>query len=76
MAGQSFNDAVLYPNDLALLQRVFDKCCADGGFTHTSTAAEVEAMAMLHLFQNGVTDEAALLAKMQQRRSDPDRRVE
>lgn len=69
MAGPAFSSAALYPNDLAMLQRVFDKYCADGGLAPSSAAAEVEAMALLYLFQNGLTDEAALLAKMQQRES-------
>jgi hypothetical protein len=65
-----FQQCVLYPNDLAMLQRVFDELSADGGHDVASLDAEMIAAALLGLFQDGVTEEAALLAKIRSRRRD------
>lgn len=66
MVNPHFQQCVLYPCDLAMLQRVFDEIRADG--CHDAAVdVEMLAAALLGLFQNGVTDEAALLAKMRSR---------
>jgi hypothetical protein len=62
-----FQQCVLYPNDLAMLQRVFDEIRADGGHDVASPDAEMLAAALIGLFQNGVAGEAALLAAMRSR---------
>lgn len=58
---------VLYPCDLAMLQRVLDQVRADGGHDAASPEAEILAAALLGLFQNGLANEAALLAEMRSR---------
>ncbi|ESX64404.1 hypothetical protein X759_30890 [Mesorhizobium sp. LSHC420B00] len=62
--------SAFYPNDLALLQRVFDEICADGNHDASSGDAEIIASTLLQLFQDGMTDEAALLAEMRSRQRD------
>ena len=67
MVNPHFQQCVLYPCDLAMLQRVFNQVCADGGHDAASPEAEILAAALLGLFQNGMTNEAALLAEMRSR---------
>ena len=59
-----------YPNDLAMLQRVFDEVCADGNHAGDGVDAEIIASTLLSLFQCGTTDEATLLTKMRSRQPD------
>ncbi|UVK49703.1 hypothetical protein DBIPINDM_007722 (plasmid) [Mesorhizobium sp. AR02] len=54
----------LYPANLALLQRVFDQVCCERAYAAQSLDAEIAATTLLHLFQHGMTNEAALLAEM------------
>lgn len=75
MIKRFLRSSAVYPNDLVMLQRVFDRCCTDGGLTQLSMAAEFEAATLLNLFQNGVTDEDALLVEMHRRQSDNARRA-
>lgn len=58
-------NGTLYPTDLALLQRVFDQVCCECAHEAQSLDAEIAATTLLHLFQHGMTNEAALLAEMQ-----------
>ena len=64
------DNSVLYPDDLAMLQRVFDQVCADGCHETNSVEAELIAAALMNIFQNGTSDEAVLLAELRSRRRD------
>lgn len=64
------NNSILYPDDLAMLQRVFGKVCADGCHATNSVEAELIAGTLINLFQNGTSDEAMLLAELRLRRQD------
>ena len=59
--------AGIYPNDLALLKRVFDKLCCDNGYRPDSPEAEATAVRLLGLFQSGWSSEQALLEACQPR---------
>lgn len=50
----------LRPDQLAMLQRVFDRACASSGITKSSLRAEGLAATLFHLFQEGVDDEDKL----------------
>ena len=67
MVNPHFQQCVLYPCNLVMLQRVFDEICADGCHDAASLDAEMLAAALLGLFQNGMTNEAELLAEMRSR---------
>jgi len=54
----------LQPEDLDLLQRVFDATCAEAGIEKKSRQAEGLAATLLKLFQSGVRDEQKLQAAM------------
>ncbi len=69
MVNSHFQQCVLYPCDLAMLQRVFDEILADGGYDVASLDSEMLAAALLGLFQNGVTEEATLVATMRSRQT-------
>ena len=64
------DNSVLYPDDLAMLQRVFDRLSADGCLDLDSAEAELVAGALLTIFQNGTRDEAVLLAEVRWRQRD------
>ncbi|HEY6733017.1 MAG TPA: hypothetical protein VI256_04360 [Roseiarcus sp.] len=64
------DNSILYPDDLAMLQRVFDQVCADGCHETNSVEAELIAGALMNIFQNGTSDEAVLLAELRSRRRD------
>lgn len=64
------SNSILYPNDLAMLQRVFDEVCADGCHATNSAEAELIAGTLMNIFQNGTSDEAALLAELRSRQHD------
>ena len=52
---------VLFPSDLDMLKRVFDRFCADTGTLPNSPAAEAIASHMVALFEGGYEDETDLL---------------
>ncbi len=52
----------LQPEELDLLQRVFDVTCAEAGIGKKSRQAEGLAATLLKLFQSGVRDEQKLQA--------------
>jgi len=52
----------LQPEELDLLQRVFDVTCAEAGIEKKSRQAEGFAAMLLKLFQSGVRDEQKLKA--------------
>ncbi|RWB72950.1 MAG: hypothetical protein EOQ50_18455 [Mesorhizobium sp.] len=55
---------VFEPEDLDLLQRVFDQLCKERGIAQTnSEQREALASDIVSAFQNGVADEAALLQR-------------
>ena len=66
MVNRYSEQCVLYPCELAMLQRVFDEIRADGSHD-AAVDAEMLAAELLGLFQNGLTSEAALLGEMQSR---------
>ena len=45
---------------LAMLQRVFDQVCATSGIAKNTPQAEGLAATLMHLFQQGTTDEDRL----------------
>lgn len=49
------------PEEVDLLQRVFDGLCLQGGITRDSIRAELLAAVLIQSYQSGVTNEAALL---------------
>ncbi|MCF6370135.1 hypothetical protein [Rhizobium halophilum] len=48
------------PQQLAMLQRVFDHVCARSGIAKNTPQAEGLAATLMHLFQQGTTGEARL----------------
>jgi hypothetical protein len=70
MIDRYLRQSILYPNDLALLQRVFDQVCADGHHDPSSLDAQKIATTLLHLFQCGLLDEPRLLAEIRSRQQD------
>ena len=50
-----------YPNDIDVCQRVFDQVCKEQQLDHSSPKAEAVAATLFSMFQNGCSDEAALL---------------
>lgn len=64
----------LSPEDLAICQRVFDKICADCKWNSASSDAEGLAIVVISVFQHGLFNEVDLLAEMQARRNDFERR--
>ncbi|CAN7736021.1 hypothetical protein [Neorhizobium sp. LjRoot104] len=54
--------APLQPEELDLLQRVFDVTCAEVGIEKKSLQAEGLAATLLKLFQSGMRDEKELTA--------------
>jgi len=51
----------LYPTDLELLKRVFNKLCAESRCQPNTSEAENIAIRLLNLFQSGQTTEDELL---------------
>lgn len=70
MLTRYINHSAFYPADLAVLQRVFDEVCVDGCHETESIDAQSIAAALLTLYQNGMKDEAFLLAEMRARQQD------
>ncbi|WP_172716857.1 MULTISPECIES: hypothetical protein [Neorhizobium] len=56
----------LQPEDLQMIQRVFDVTCAAGGIRKKSPQAEGLAATLLELFQSGIRDEHKLEAAVAQ----------
>ncbi len=48
------------PEDLSMLQRVFNDICARKGWTIDSPAAAEDAARVIHLFQHGIRTEIKL----------------
>lgn len=70
MVSRYLSNSILYPEDLARLQRVFDEVCADGCHATNSVEAQLIAGTLINLFQKGTCDEAMLLAELRLRRQD------
>lgn len=51
-------------NQLAMLQRVFDSVCASSGVAKNTPQAEGLAATLMHLFQQGTTEEQRLAAML------------
>lgn len=69
LSGSSIQSAI-YPEDLTLLQRVFDQICADGNHALASVEGEAIAATLMMLFERGIKDEVNLLAEMRLRQAD------
>lgn len=54
---------IFSPEDLQLLQRVFDQLCASKGLEKSTEEAKVLAQRLFVSYRLGVKDEAALLDK-------------
>ena len=57
------------PDDVAMLQRVFDSLCREG--EHTRTERDRVALELLKLFRAGYTAESELLHMMGRRKAGP-----
>ena len=53
-------DCIVYPDEIAHLQRIFDDFCAAKGIEHDSLAATDTAFFLIAIYQSGVTDEERL----------------
>ena len=51
---------IIQPEELGLLQRIFDDFCAAKGIEHDSVAATDAAFFLISIYQNGVTDKERL----------------
>ena len=51
---------VFEPEDLALLQKLFDEVCVARGYVPDSEQAEFLALLIVTLFQSGIVDETSL----------------
>ncbi len=58
------DDWVIYPSDFELLQRVFDEVCAKRQIDPHSDYAEYLASRIVALFQQGITDEDEIKARL------------
>ena len=54
-------DVPILPDDVSMLQRVFDRACETRGIAKTETEATELAASLVEVFQHGVTDESRLL---------------
>ncbi len=54
------NGCIVQPEDLGLLQRIFDDFCAAKGIEHNSVAATDAAFFLISIYQSGVTDKERL----------------
>ena len=61
---------VFEPEDLALLQRLFDEVCEARGYTPGSEHAEYMALLIVTLFQSGIVDESSLRKALEDSGSD------
>jgi hypothetical protein len=52
------------PQDLRILQQVFDQACAERQITKGSIEAEALAAEIMMLFHSGIADESELNAKL------------
>ena len=69
-----FEQAALSPEELRSLQRVFDRICPAFDKRDPPEGVESVACALIMLFQNGLKDEAMLLAEMEMRGRFPENR--
>ena len=67
MRGCFQNADFLSPDDLALCQRVFDQICAEAHWERSGIDSEILASRILANFQQGVTEELMLAAKVRAR---------
>jgi hypothetical protein len=63
------HDAI-QPEEICLLQRVFDHLCSDANLATDSHQAELLGASIIEMFQSGTRDEAALLDRARVRHSD------
>ena len=57
----SSNSGILYPDDVAVLQRTFSRVCAERGIGSGGATAEHLAAKLVELRRNGIVDEAELM---------------
>ena len=55
---------VFEPEDLSVLQRVFDQACKERGYARHSPEAEALAASIVSLFGNGIVNEGALYTEL------------
>jgi hypothetical protein len=65
MINRNYESGAIYPGDLDLLKRVFDKLCLTNGYAPDSAEAEATTLRLLNLFQTGRSSEEALLEAVQ-----------
>ena len=56
--------ATIRPDELEMLQRVFDRVCERRGLTSDHAAAEIVAGRLIDLFQHGIRSERQLLTML------------
>jgi hypothetical protein len=54
------NARIVQPDELRILQNIFDDLCSARGIEHDSVAASDAASFLISAFQSGVTDEERL----------------
>ena len=60
-------DEFVSPDEMAMLQRVFDAICTEED--KTSAAADLEAVEVFRLFRAGFKEEGSLLAELRRRKA-------
>lgn len=63
MIQKFLGDEFVSPDEIAMLQRVFDAVCTEK--ERTSAGADLDALAVFRLFRAGFKEEASLLAEVQ-----------
>ena len=56
--------SILLPNDLALLQEIFDEACVSKRIAHDSAAAQRMAQRLILIFQAGTHEKKPILARL------------
>lgn len=71
LRNHTFVPSIIDPEELVMLQRVFDELCAQRGITKSTPEAMGVAETLMDLFQSGIRTEEQLLAMLSGARSYP-----
>jgi hypothetical protein len=67
--------SAIQPEEICLLQRVFDQLCAEANVQTDSLEAETFGVSLIEMFQSGLRDEAMLLARARERHGNVPKRM-